>query len=77
VLEDVVQCYVVITASTKLNEWTTMALVNLTFTIISMLFAVLSKIVDKIGGSAEATADDSVENATNPLGPELPDSAAE
>ena len=51
--------------------------VNLTFTIISMLFAVLSKIVNKIGGSAEATADDSVENATNPLGPELPDSAAE
>ena len=28
VLEDVVQCYVVITASTKLNEWTTMALVR-------------------------------------------------
>ena len=42
-----------------------------------MLFAVLSKIIDRIGGSAEVTADDSVENATNPLGPKLPDSAAE
>ena len=32
VLEDVVQCHVVITASTKLNEWTTMALVRVAWT---------------------------------------------
>ena len=48
VIEDGVQLYVVISASTILDEWTPFALVNLTFTIVSMLFAVISKVIESM-----------------------------
>ena len=56
IIEDGVQLYVVITASTMLDEWTPFALVNLTFTIVSMLFAVISKVIEGLakGGDDDA-----------------------
>ena len=39
----------VVTASTKLDEWTTMAQVNLGFfTIVNMLYALINKVIQKL-----------------------------
>ena len=63
-LEDAVQLYMVVAASTKLDEWTTMAQVNLCFTIVSMLYAVINKVIQKLskGGVDDEEAMDQTDN---------------
>jgi len=60
-LEDAVQLYVVVA------EWTTMALVNLGFTVVNILYTVINKVIQKL---SEGGVDEEVvveEQNANPL----------